>query len=92
LLGRYVQAFDPTFVGLRGTDTETDAAATAFHADYRIMNYQGQILVEHTVQTYLIDPTGHVRVVWPASVSAHEIVEDVHSILDASTGCWPWDV
>jgi protein SCO1/2 len=92
LLGRYVRAFDPTFIGLRGDDSQTDAAATAFHADYQIMNYQGEILVEHTVATYLIDPGGHVRVVLPASLSAREIVEDVRSVLDASTGCWSWGV
>jgi len=32
MLGRYVTAFDPPFIGLRGNDTETDAVATAFHA------------------------------------------------------------
>jgi protein SCO1/2 len=92
LLGHYVQAFDPTFMGLRGDDTQTDAAATAFHADYRIMEYQGEILVSHTVDTYLIDPGGHVRVVLPVSLSAREIVEDVRSVLDERADCWSWGV
>jgi protein SCO1/2 len=51
MLVRYVTAFDPTFIGLRGNDTETDAVATAFHADYQIMKYQGEVPVEHTVET-----------------------------------------
>jgi protein SCO1/2 len=89
-LERYVQAFDPTFVGLRGTDAQTDAAATAFHADYEIADYQGQILVSHTVDTYLIDPGGRVRDVLPHTMSAREIAEDVRTVLTVEASCWPW--
>jgi protein SCO1 len=90
MLGRYVTAFDPTFIGLRGNDAETDAVATAFHADYQIMKYQGEILVGHTVETYLIDPAGHLRVVMPNRLSAREIADDVRSVLAGSSICWPW--
>jgi protein SCO1/2 len=89
LLGRYVTAFDPTFIGLRGTEAETDAAATAFHADYQIMSYEGEILVGHSVETYLIDPTSHVRVVMPGALSAREIADDVRSVLAGSSSWWP---
>jgi protein SCO1/2 len=90
LLGRYVTAFDPTFIGLRGTEAETDAVATAFHADYQIMSYEGEILVGHSVETYLIDPTGHVRVVMPSALSAREVADDVRSVLAGSSSCcWP---
>jgi len=88
-LERYVQAFDPTFVGLRGTDAQTDAAATAFHADYDITDYRGQIFVSHTADTYLIDPDGRVRDVLPHTLSAREIAEDVRTVLTAEAGCWP---
>jgi protein SCO1/2 len=85
MLGRYVTAFDPTFIGLRGSDDETDAVATAFHADYGVTNYQGEILVEHTVETYLIDPTGRTRVVIPYTLPAREVAEDVRSVLAGSS-------
>jgi protein SCO1 len=85
MLGRYVTAFDPTFIGLRGSDDETDAVATAFHADYGIMNYRGEVLVEHTVETYLIDPAGHTRVVIPHTLSAREVADDVRSVLGSSS-------
>jgi protein SCO1 len=81
LLGRYVTAFDPTFIGLSGSDDETDAVATAFHADYGLAKYQGEILVEHSIETYLIDPTGHTRVVIPYALSAREVADDVRSVL-----------
>jgi protein SCO1/2 len=85
MLGRYVKAFDPTFIGLRGSDAETDAVATAFHADYGIMKYQGEILVEHSVETYLIDPSGHTRVVIPYTLAAREVADDVRSVLAGSS-------
>jgi protein SCO1 len=90
MLGRYVTAFDPTFIGLRGTDAETDAVTTAFHADYQIMKYNGEVLVGHSVETYLIDPTGHMRVVMPNRLSAREVADDVRSVLAAPSNCWPW--
>ncbi|HEX7155694.1 MAG TPA: SCO family protein, partial [Burkholderiaceae bacterium] len=87
MLGRYVQAFDPTFLALRGTDGETDAAATAFHADYEIMEHAGEVLVSHTVETYLVDPQGRMRVVLPDSLSAQQVAQDVREILAASANC-----
>ena len=86
-LGRYVQAFDPTFVGLRGTDAQTRAAATAFRAYYEITREQGQILVSHTVNTYLMDPGGCVREVLPNSLSARDIAEDVKTVLVSKPNC-----
>lgn len=90
LLTHYVTAFDPTFIGLRGTEAETDALASAFHADYRIMHYQGEILVEHTVEIYLIDAEGRARVVLPHILTAAQIADDVRSVLAGSRTCWPW--
>ncbi len=85
MLGRYVTAFDPTFIGLRGSDDETDAVATSFHADYGVTKYQGEILVEHTVETYLIDPSGRTRDVIPYSLPAREVADDVRAVLAASS-------
>jgi protein SCO1/2 len=81
MLGHYVRAFDPAFVGLRGDEGETDAAATAFHADYQILDHNGETLVSHTVETYLIDSQGRMRVVLPYSLSAQEIAQDVEAVL-----------
>jgi len=91
LLGQYVTAFDPTFVALRGNESETDAVATAYHADYRIMNYQGEILVDHTTDSYLIDTAGRTRIVLPHSLSPREIADDVREVLTEPRRCWPWE-
>jgi protein SCO1 len=62
-LARYVPAFDPTFIGLRG-----DAAATAKVAkDFKVF-YQkvpgskpDNYTVDHTAGSYVFDPQGRLR-------------------------------
>ena len=63
LLAKYVPAFDPSFIGLRG-----DAAATAKVAkDYKVF-YQkvpgkaaGSYTVDHTAASYVYDQQGRLR-------------------------------
>jgi protein SCO1/2 len=90
LLQRYVQAFDPSFLALRGDEAATDAAARAFQADYRIIHYGKQILVEHTVDTYLVDPQGQIDEILPYDLSAAEVAQDVHALLRSTGLCWSW--
>lgn len=90
MLESYVHEFDPAFVALRGSESETDAAARAFRADYRIVEYGHDVLVEHTVDTYLLDPQGQVRVVLPDALSAQDVAEDVHRVLSDAGLCRPW--
>jgi protein SCO1/2 len=81
LLTRYLPSFDPTFIGLRGTTAQTDAATRVFHASYVIDDDRGRIAVDHTAATYLIDPTGAIRVVAPADLSARALADDVGLLL-----------
>lgn len=84
LLGNYMQAFDPTFVALRGNDAETDAAAHAFHADYSLVQHGNDVLVEHTVDTYLVDSGGRIRDVLGYYLTADEVAQDVRAVLAAA--------
>lgn len=81
LLQAYVPAFDPSFVGLRGTEAQTDAITRAFHANYQIVAYQGSVLVDHTASTYIVDPQGHARVVSPYDQPAAQLADDVRALL-----------
>jgi protein SCO1/2 len=78
LLDSYVKAFDPSFIALRGNERETDAATRAFNAEYQITQYGKDVLVDHTVDTYLVDPAGQVREVLFYRLSAEDVAEDVH--------------
>ncbi len=81
LLRNYVPSFDPSFIGLRGTQEQTDAVTRAFHANYQISNYRGNITVEHTASTFVIDTNGKTRIVTPYDQSARELADDVIALL-----------
>ena len=89
-LGRYVRAFDPSFVGLWGVDGSIRPIAKAYHADYRVIEADGDVLVDHTVDAYLIDPVGHTRVALHYTESAAEIADDVRTAIDTVGFCSPW--
>ena len=84
LLGDYVGAFDASFWALRGSASQTDAAARAFHAEYRLSHEGREIRVEHTVNVFLVDPRGRIRDVLPPYLEAKQVAHDVHAELQAS--------
>jgi protein SCO1/2 len=82
LLARYVPAFDPSFIGLRG-----DAAATAKVAkDFRVF-YQkvpgskpDNYTVDHTAGSYVFDPQGRLRL-FVRHGNAANLVSDLRTLL-----------
>ena len=83
LLGNYVPQFDPSFIGLRGSEAQTDALTRALHANYRIVEYQGRTLVEHTSSSYVIDAQGRTRLVSPYDQTARSLADDLLVLLRA---------
>jgi len=81
LLRAYVPAFDPSFIGLRGTEAQTDAFTRALHANYQIVDNHGEILVDHTASTYILDAQGRPRVITPYDQPADALAEDVRVLL-----------
>ncbi len=81
LLGDYVKAFDPSFWALRGSPSKTAAAADAFHAEYHVSHQDREILVEHTVDVFLVDPRGRIRDVLPPYLKARQVADDVKAVL-----------
>ncbi|MBX3576368.1 MAG: SCO family protein [Rhizobiaceae bacterium] len=59
VLAEYMTAFDPRIVALRGSATETDAAAKAFAAFYaKVPTENGSYTMDHTAGVYLMDSAG----------------------------------
>ena len=81
LLANYVPAFNQAFLGLRGTEAETDRVTRAFEIDYRIPHYKDQVLVDHSAFGYLIDPDGRTRVRFDYETGARQIAENVRAFL-----------
>lgn len=84
LLGRYVAAFDPTFVGLSGTPDEIDAVGDTYGLFYE--RHEGSAatgyLVDHSTRTYLIGPDGRALVAYPHDATADAILADLRWLLD----------
>lgn len=83
LLGMYVPAFHPSFVGLRGTPQEV--AKTA--ADYRV-HYQrvpgstpDSYTIDHFAGMYLYDPAGKLRLFVRYGQRPDAIAQDVKTLL-----------
>ena len=82
-LKEYLAFFDPTFVGLSGTDAQIDAIKLPWGVlgAKQPADANGQYLVDHTTSLYAIDPDGNLRLVWGYGTSPEDIAEDIEHIL-----------
>ena len=84
VIKRYVEAFDPGFIGLTGDD----AAVTPVAADYgayftrsKLQGTQSSYLVGHTSYVYLVDGQGRWRMTYPFGSPADGMAGDVRALL-----------
>ena len=83
-LGRYVEFFDPGFVGLTGSDEELKDIARRYGAQFMIPEGQPEdsYLVNHSSIGYLIDPAGHVRALYYGDEPIEAIAANVREMLE----------
>jgi protein SCO1/2 len=84
LLGRYVTAFDPTFLGLGGDP----AAVQRTIKDFKLFVEErptgnGEYSVDHSAQIFAYDRKGRVRLVIPQTATPDAIASDLRVLLDA---------
>jgi len=60
-LDRYVHAFDPRFIALRGDPAATQRVAKEFKIYYEKRKQGDTYTVDHSAQSYVIDPQGRLR-------------------------------
>ena len=86
-LKQYLQSFDPTVVGLRGTLAETEAVAKDFRVFYKKVPTKDtpkdpmSYTIDHTTFTYLLDTKGQLRLVVPHDLAVDKIAADVRHLL-----------
>ena len=86
-LKQYLQSFDPTVVGLRGTLAETEAVAKDFRVFYKKVPTKDtpkdpmSYTIDHTTFTYLFDTKGQLRLVVPHDLAVEKIAADVRHLL-----------
>jgi protein SCO1/2 len=83
VLSKYVPAFDPSFIGLRGDGSETSKAAREFKVFYqKVPNRDGTSYnVDHTAASYVIDTDGRLRLFVRHAQPVEEIVSDLRQLL-----------
>lgn len=83
VMKRYVSLFDPSFVGLTGTEAQLDPVFDAYHVWHqRIPGTKASgYLMAHSGSVYLIDPAGELRVLHDWTDPAPAIASDVKELL-----------
>ena len=83
VLGQYVPAFDPRFLGLYGDLAATQRAAKEFKIFYekRAGSAPGAYTVDHSGQSYVIDPQGQLRLFVRYDRIAQDLADDLRALL-----------
>lgn len=84
VLRQYLGYFDPSYIGLTGSEEEILAAATPFGVYYQ--KHEGSAatgyLVDHTTTVMAIDKRGYLRLFYPYGTSGEEIAADMHYLVN----------
>lgn len=80
-LAKYVTAFDPRFLGLYGDAAATQRVAKEFKIYYEKRTTGESYSVDHSGQSYVLDPQGRLRLlVRPERITA-DLPEDLRTLL-----------
>jgi protein SCO1 len=86
-LKKYLNAFDPTIVGLRGTLEQTDAVAKDFRVFYKKVPTKDSAkdpkayTIDHTTFAYVFDGKGALRLVVPHDLPVEKLASDIKNLI-----------
>lgn len=81
VLAEYTHAFHPSFLGLYGDAQATAQAAKSFYVAYNKRPTASGYNMDHSVGTFLVDPSGKVRLRAPLAQRADWLAEDIRKLL-----------
>lgn len=83
LLSRYVPAFNASFLGLRGSEANTEAVARAFRVFYKKQpgTAPDGYTLDHTSGSYVFDPQGRIRLYLRNEETPAQVATDLRLIL-----------
>lgn len=86
LLGQFVPAFNPDFLGTHADAAELARMAKAFKVVYQktAIKSADDYLIDHSAGTYVFDPEGRLRLLMPYGSKPEVIVQDLKTLLAAS--------
>ncbi len=80
-LAKYVSAFDPRFLGLRGDLAATKKVANEFKIYFEKRKQGDSYTVDHSGQSYVIDPQGRLRLLVRHDRIAQDLAADLRTVL-----------
>ena len=85
VLKQYVDAFGPQFVGLRGSDSETEAMSRRYRIAYsrEDPDHQGNYTVAHSNAVFIFDAKGNARLLGGSDDKADAIAQDLKRLISA---------
>ena len=81
-LAKYVTAFDPRFLGLRGDLETTKRVAGEFKIYFEKRKQGESYTVDHSAQSYVIDPQGKLRLLVRHDRIAQDLAADLRTLLE----------
>ena len=84
VLARYVAAFDPRILALRGDAAATQRVAKEFKIYYEKRKQGDSYTVDHSAQTYVIDPQGRLRLLVRHERLGQDLAADLQTLLRGS--------
>jgi protein SCO1/2 len=81
VLAKYVTAFDPRFVALRGDLEATRKVAQEFKVYFEKRKQGDSYTVDHSAQSYVIDPQGRLRLLVRHDRIAQDLAPDLRALL-----------
>ena len=81
LLAEYVTSFDPRFIALRGDLAATQKVAKEFKIYFEKRKQGEGYTVDHSAQTYVIDPQGRLRLLVRHERLAQDLADDLKTLL-----------
>ncbi|MFZ6814341.1 SCO family protein [Undibacterium sp. Rencai35W] len=85
LLRQYTAAFDPGFLGLSGSVSETEEAAKEFRIFYKKIPSGSSYTMDHTAITYVFDTEGRIRLALKHEQTASQCAQDMRSLMASHT-------
>ena len=86
VLAKYVPAFHPTFIGLRGDTATTAKTAESFKLFFKLQapDSSGNYTVDHFGAIFALDPQGRLRLLIRPHAAVDAIAGDLNQLLDPS--------
>ncbi|KAB8050129.1 redoxin domain-containing protein [Janthinobacterium rivuli] len=83
LLGEYMRAFDPSFLGLRTDPKATAQTAFNYKVFYRRVPSGSSYTMDHTAISYVLDTEGRMRLGLKHQLTGDECVQDIKTLMQS---------